>query len=304
MTVKLIAADMDGTLLDSNHNLSPYLFNLIKQLKDKNIKFAIASGRQYYNLLKNFDDIKDDLFYIADNGSNIYYKGQSIYIEAIDKEELKKVLKDARLAKDMYPVISGVESAYIEDRNDIFVEEVKRYNEKLEIVDDLLEVIEREISGVESAYIEDRNDIFVEEVKRYNEKLEIVDDLLEVIEREKICKFSAYDMIDAEKYAYNIFKKYNNKSLVCVSGKHWSDIMSPKANKGEAIKILQEKYNISYDETMAFGDYLNDYEMMQSCKYSYAMDNAHPKLKDICNYRAKSNDEDGVVDAIRRHFNL
>ena len=264
MTVKLIAADMDGTLLDSNHNLSPYLFNLIKQLKDKNIKFAIASGRQYYNLLKNFDDIKDDLFYIADNGSNIYYKGQSIYIEAIDKEELKKVLKDARLAKDMYPVISGVESAYIEDRNDIFVEEVKRYNEKLEIVDDLLEVIERE----------------------------------------KICKFSVYDMIDAEKYAYNIFKKYNNKSLVCVSGKHWIDIMSPKANKGEAIKILQEKYNISYDETMAFGDYLNDYEMMQSCKYSYAMDNAHPKLKDICNYRAKSNDEDGVVDAIRRHFQL
>lgn len=264
MTVKLIAADMDGTLLDSNHNLSPYLFNLIKQLKDKNIKFAIASGRQYYNLLKNFDDIKDDLFFIADNGSNIYYKGQSIYIEAIDKEELKKALKDARSTKDMYPVISGVESAYIEDRNDIFVEEVKRYNEKLEIVDDLLEVIERE----------------------------------------KICKFSVYDMIDAEKYAYNILKKYNTKSLVSISGKHWIDIMSSNANKGEAIKILQEKYNISYDETMAFGDYLNDYEMMQSCKYSYAMDNAHPKLKDICNYRAKSNDEDGVVDAIKKYFQL
>ncbi|WP_297131460.1 HAD family hydrolase, partial [Terrisporobacter sp.] len=54
MNVKLIASDMDGTLLDSNHNLSPHLFNLIKQLKEKNIKFAIASGRQYYNLLKNF----------------------------------------------------------------------------------------------------------------------------------------------------------------------------------------------------------------------------------------------------------
>ncbi|WP_297130213.1 HAD family hydrolase, partial [Terrisporobacter sp.] len=231
---------------------------------EKNIKFAIASGRQYYNLLKNFDDIKDDLFYIADNGSNIYYKGEPIYIETIDKEEVIKILKDIRGVKDMYPVISGVESAYIENKNHIFIEEVKRYYEKLEIVDDLLDVIERE----------------------------------------KICKFAVYDMIDSEKYAYNILKKYDDKLLVCISGKHWLDIMSPKVNKGEAIKILQEKYGISYDETMAFGDYLNDYEMMQSCKYSYAMDNAHPKLKEICNYRAKSNDEDGVVDAIKRHFQL
>ena len=69
-------------------------------------------------------------------------------------------------------------------------------------------------------------------------------------------------------------------------------------------KIIQENYNISFDETMAVGDYLNDFEMMQNCKYSYAMENAHPKLKEICNYRAKSNDEDGVVDAIKKHFEL
>ena len=80
--------------------------------------------------------------------------------------------------------------------------------------------------------------------------------------------------------------------------------MNIGVNKGEAIKIIQENYNISFDETMAFGDYLNDFEMMQNCKYSYAMENAHPKLKEICNYRAKSNDEDGVVDAIKKHFEL
>ena len=68
MTVKLIAADMDGTLLDSNKNLSPYLFDLVKKLKEKDVKFAIASGRQYFNLLENFADIKEELVYISDNG--------------------------------------------------------------------------------------------------------------------------------------------------------------------------------------------------------------------------------------------
>ena len=90
MAVKLIAADMDGTLLDSNKNLSPDLFDLIKKLKEKDVKFAIASGRQYFNLLDNFKDVKEDLVYISDNGSIVYdNNGKSIYTDEINKHELK-----------------------------------------------------------------------------------------------------------------------------------------------------------------------------------------------------------------------
>ena len=67
------------------------------------------------------------------------------------------------------------------------------------------------------------------------------------------------------------------------------------------MRLIQKKYNISYDETMAFGDYLNDYEMMQTCYYSYAMENAHEDLKAICNFNAPSNDEFGVITTIE-HF--
>ena len=82
MAVKLIAADIDGTLLDSNKNLSPDLFDLIKKLKEKDVKFAIASGRQYFNLLDNFKDVKEDLVYISDNGSIVYdNNGKSIYTD-------------------------------------------------------------------------------------------------------------------------------------------------------------------------------------------------------------------------------
>ncbi|MEG0855385.1 MAG: HAD family hydrolase, partial [Terrisporobacter sp.] len=265
MTVKLIAADMDGTLLDSNKKLSPQLFKTIKELKEKEVLFAIASGRQYYNLVKEFEDIKEDLVYITDNGSIVYdNNGESIYTEEINQEEIIKALKDVREGKDLYPIFCGVKSAYVE--ND--------------------------------------NEIFLDNAKMYYEKLEIVDNLLEVLKEDKICKFAVYDMVDAEKNAYELLEKYNDNLLVCLSGQNWVDLMNPCVNKGEAIKILQENYNISFDETMAFGDYLNDYEMMQNCKYSYAMDNAHSSLKEICNYRAKSNDEDGVVDALKKHFDL
>ena len=82
------------------------------------------------------------------------------------------------------------------------------------------------------------------------------------------------------------------------------DFMNKGVNKGTAIERIQECYDVTYDETMAFGDYLNDYEMMQSCKYSYAMANAHPKLKEISNYEAKSNDENGVMEVIKEYFEI
>ena len=59
-------------------------------------------------------------------------------------------------------------------------------------------------------------------------------------------------------------------------------------------------YCISPDETMVFGDYLNDYEMMKQGYFSYAMANAHPDLKAISNFETLSNDEDGVLYIIRQ----
>ena len=170
MAVKLIAADMDGTLLDSNKNLSPDLFDLIKKLKEKDVKFAIASGRQYFNLLDNFKELKEDLVYISDNGSIVYdNNGKSIYTDEINKHELKKALNDVRKGKDIYPILCGVKSAYIENNDEIFLENAKMYYEKLENVDDLMDVIENY----------------------------------------KICKLAVFDATNAEENAYEILKKYN-----------------------------------------------------------------------------------------------
>mgnify|MGYP002767435540 FL=1 len=59
--IKLIATDMDGTLLTSEKKFPPHMFNIIDQLHEREIKFAVASGRQYYTLLKDFESVKDEI---------------------------------------------------------------------------------------------------------------------------------------------------------------------------------------------------------------------------------------------------
>ena len=157
MAVKLIAADMDGTLLDSNKNLSPHIFDLVKKLKEKDVKFAIASGRQYFNLINNFQEIKDELIYISDNGSIVYDKAKSIYVDEINKEEVIKVLQDVRKIKNIYPILCGVKSAYVENDNEIFLENARMYYAKLEIVDDLM----NDFNSVNNASVSAPNTNFI-----------------------------------------------------------------------------------------------------------------------------------------------
>ena len=78
--------------------------------------------------------------------------------------------------------------------------------------------------------------------------------------------------------------------------------MDKNVNKGNAVKRLMEKLGAGFDETMVFGDYLNDLEMMSCCRYSFAMQNAHPILKENAAFIAPSNDENGVVKEILRHI--
>ena len=85
---------------------------------------------------------------------------------------------------------------------------------------------------------------------------------------------------------------------VTVSGAHWVDITSSTANKGQAIRHLQDRFDITPAQTMVFGDFLNDVEMMDAAEYSFAMDNAHPDLRRRARYVAPPNRENGVVRTI------
>ena len=255
--IKLVITDMDGTLLDDNHKINDEFWEVFEKLKEKGIYFASASGRQYYNLLKNLERIKDDIYFVAENGTYMVHRGEELFINSLPMDDARKLITKARRVESADIVLCGKKSAYVESNNTRFIEEVEKYYDRYEVVEDLLEV---------------------------------EDDVLKVT----LCDFTG-----AEKNSHPHFTDYEKNYKITVSGSIWLDIVNKDANKGVAIEKLQEMLGVSPKETVAFGDYLNDVEMLSDAYYSYAMENAHPELKKSARFIAKSNNENGVVEKIK-----
>ena len=79
---------------------------------------------------------------------------------------------------------------------------------------------------------------------------------------------------------------WGKKMNVVVSGKCWVDCANKGANKGSALRHFQEEYGITPDETLAFGDNLNDIEMLKRASHSFAVENARDEVKEAANFVA------------------
>lgn len=258
--IKLIASDMDGTLLDENGNLPKDFFETLDELKKRNIKFVAASGRPYHTLNENFKPISDDLYFICDNGSFIVENGEVCSVSIIDKEKIKLVIEACLQIPNTYLLLCGIKSTYHLPIPDSFATEVGKYYLKTTEVKDFL----------------------------------TIDD--------EIFKITIYDSLISAENSFKILNpKFKDDLIVVVSGKHWLDVTNLGINKGAALEAIQKRDNISFDETMVFGDYFNDIPMLSKAHYSFVMDNAIDEVKIHGNYIAKSNIDNGVIEAIRKH---
>lgn len=154
------------------------------------------------------------------------------------------------------------------------------------------------LCGKESAYVETEDVDFINEISKFYERLTIVEDLTKV--DDTILKVTLCNFNGVEDHTFPHFVNYTDRYKVAIAAKVYIDITSLDANKGNAIKGIQKEMGISPDETLVFGDYLNDLEMMKVAKYSYAMKNAHPEIKEASNYTTQfDNNNNGVLDTIR-----
>ena len=149
------------------------------------------------------------------------------------------------------------------------------------------------LCGKKSAYIETTDEKFIEIFKEYYTKFEHVKDLKSVKD-DAIFKVATYHSESSLTHIYPHVHHLEGANLVKISGENWLDISSPTTNKGEAIKHLQKLLNISKEETMAFGDYNNDIEMLEQASFSYAMENACEDVLKVAKFKTKSNNDNGV----------
>src|SRR5690606_9681994 len=251
--VKLVVTDMDGTLLNSQGEVSDHFYSLFVQLKANNLYFVAASGRQYYSIIKKLSPIVEDITIVAENGGIARQGAKELLVTHMDNQSILKLITLLRTIKDSYIVLCGKKSSYIETKNEAFIALFNEYYATYEKVEDLTKVCD--------------------------------DDFI---------KIAVYHFESSESAIYPSVKHLEDKLQVKVSGQNWLDISHPNANKGYALQLLQNKLGLTPSQTMVFGDYNNDLEMLGLADFSFAMENAHPNVKKIANYTTKSNDENGV----------
>ena len=256
--IKLIATDMDGTLLDSSKRFSMEFFDIFTELRKKGIKFVIASGNQYFRLYQKFLPISNEMYFIGENGSYIAKGAKLISTNTLKKEQVQAVIQLVEKHPELNMILCGVKSAYC-------LSEFKHLE-----------------SVVRTYYC---NYQFVESYD------DIEDDIL---------KFSIASFDDQmEQRIEKIQKQLKPHLKLVTTGNVWFDIFYKDVNKGTTLTQLLEILNIKPEEAGAFGDQMNDYEMLQTVKYGYAMANAMPPVKEVAYQVIDSNENDGVILKIK-----
>ncbi|MDD3251859.1 MAG: HAD family hydrolase [Lachnospiraceae bacterium] len=154
------------------------------------------------------------------------------------------------------------------------------------------------LSGPDVVYLDEEDPaIFDWLVNGYKFRVKRVKDLLKV--QDSFIKISAYKPQGIEAAVTELRKRYQERLKITISGDMWMDSMAKGVNKGQAIRLLQESLGITPEETIAFGDQLNDMEMLQQAYYSFAIGNARPEVKEIARFEADININDGVLKILK-----
>ncbi|MFD1615184.1 HAD family hydrolase [Gelatiniphilus marinus] len=259
--VKLVVTDMDGTLLNSNHQVSDTFYKLFKKMVNQGIIFVAASGRPHYSIAKKLDAIKNDIIIVSENGGLVSKRDKTILSTPLQQKMLLGITTLIDSLQNAYPVFCGKSKAFVTRTSKPLLDILTEYYPSYQLI------------------------------KSPNE----ID--------EKIYKVSLFHEENSEKHIYPYVKHLEAQYKVKTSAKHWVDISDACANKGYALQHLQELYNISLEETMVFGDYNNDLEMLRLGYFSFAMQNARDDVKQTARFETKSNDDFGVEHILQKLLN-
>ena len=156
------------------------------------------------------------------------------------------------------------------------------------------------VCGAKSAYVTEPDEEIRYNVEMYYERKTIVKDLREAVKNDAIVKVAVYFKKEKAEESMKYFENVGKNLNTVLSGASWIDIANKPEGKGNAVKAICEKYSIAHEEAMAFGDYLNDMSLLESCGESYCMKNGHPTLKSLAKYvTEKTNAENGVMEVLK-----
>lgn len=266
--IKMIVVDMDGTFLRDDNTYDVARFNRqFEQLADQGIRFVAASGSQLQRLQNQFDQVRDRMDFISENGSVVYSNDEIVYSAGLTSELLQQIqamIKEHFWLPKASTTITGLKSAYIDQIEPQELFDLKeRYYNQLQRVASILTLTAEEVDDtlikVGISFPGDDSTA---------EQMQLVKKLLP-------------DGLESLNSGFNT-------ELIGLAG----------VNKRSGITKLMEKYKISADQIMTFGDNENDLSMLQMTSHGYAMGNAGEQIKNAAGNLAPDNNHDGVLQVI------
>lgn len=255
--IKLVASDMDGTLLDQNQYVPEETFDLIRRLHAHGIVFAPSSGRRYDTLRDFFGSVADSIDFVAANGAQVYVRGNLVDQETFSPSALHRLKQVVDLFDMLHLVV-------FDDVNSYELDDSLFY--KPELDKDLPNPIR--VDGLPPA------DTAIVKASVY-------------------CEGLPMDM------AYVLARELDDDFVFAPSGRQWIDVMQRGVNKATGLRQVMDAYGIEPEEVMAFGDSMNDYEVLRMVGEGVAVENAHYAIKQIADRIVGSNVSHSVQKELR-----
>ena len=280
--IKVIASDMDGTLLDENHMLTDRTAKAIKKAQDVGIHFIIATGRGYMSAMPLLKEKEIDCDYVAASGAEVRNsKGEIIQRNAMKKEDYIMAYELLEKYHLLYTIETDEYSCFIgseEQLEENMLQHMKVFYKTMSEEDirklPFFKLIMSRCKAFANFEEFVRADLEVTKLFSMSNDMELLKKLgAELRENPNLAVSSSF---------------YDNLEITDV-----------KAQKGIALKTYVESLGYTMDEVMVFGDSMNDESMLEmDFGATIAMENAVDEIKVVVKYITKSNEEDGVAYAI------
>ena len=280
--IKVIASDMDGTLLDNNHMLNERTIAAVKAAQEAGIRFMISTGRSFKQVEHVMKDVGIKCDYIVSSGAEIRNEDNEILQSSCMNIEDCRAVYEVLSKYNVTTIFGGEDGDYCigstSEREQELIDHMRTFHPNLS---------EEECRESELFQFMIKNTKVVssfEELEKSNTRI--------------IKIFATSNDLELLKKVDTKLQE-NPNIAVAASFENNIEVTDVQAQKGIALKKYIESLGYTMDEVMVFGDSMNDYSMISmDFGATIAMENAMQKIKDVAKYTTKSNAEDGVAYVI------
>lgn len=286
---KLVAVDLDGTLLNSYGEVSEKNRQSIKRALEKNVEIVLSSGRPIMSVKNLANELGCNNYIICGNGAILYdiQKEEIIYDKFLEKNKVLQIIKICEENSIYYNVYTTHTiltkslnyNVLFYNKENVNKPENRKTN--ITVIDDIYNYVEeREDESYLKITICDNDKIIFGSIIR---KLRNIKDV---------------DVLDVAHMSRKMIKDGTKNVPIEY---YYTEITNTDVDKWNAIQKLIEKLNISKEEVIAIGDNINDKKMVENAGLGIIMENSAPYIKEIADIIVKDNDNDGISEAIEKY---